>query len=211
MQVAATYQAVAIIFLRNRCDLLAGKFQVMVSSPEDELEPNAQPTSSLDSMQAAILPPKLAVFDEELSLRQQVANRYNKLLESCRAKFIRADTPPVIANKPLAASEAWREARQSLPQIVLPHIEPHNTSAWAQYTVRVQDREDIQAKLRAGGIPTAIHYPIPLNKQPAVADASVQLLRGDEAAQQVISSPPHSYLSSAAQQNTMAAILQAGA
>ena len=41
------------------------------------------------------------------------------------------------------------------------------TSVFAQYTVFVEDREAVQDKLKAAGIPTAVHYPIPLNEQPA--------------------------------------------
>jgi UDP-2-acetamido-2-deoxy-ribo-hexuluronate aminotransferase len=41
------------------------------------------------------------------------------------------------------------------------------TSVFAQYTVFVENREVIQEKLKQVGIPTAIHYPVPLNDQPA--------------------------------------------
>jgi UDP-2-acetamido-2-deoxy-ribo-hexuluronate aminotransferase len=75
-----------------------------------------------------------------------------------------------------------------------PVILPHNTSVFAQYTVRVQNRDAVQARLKAAGIPTAVHYPIPLNKQPAVADASASLPVCDEVAKQVISIPMHPYL-----------------
>ena len=74
------------------------------------------------------------------------------------------------------------------------YIEPHNTSAWAQYTIQVANREVLQEKLKHAGIPTAVHYPIPLNKQPAVADSSVRLPVGDAVAQHVISLPMHPYL-----------------
>lgn len=114
--------------------------------------------SRLDALQAAILLPKLAVFDAEIALRQQVAERYTKLL-----------------------SEAGITTT--------PYIKPHNTSAWAQYTIRVTDRDSLQGKLKEAGIPTAVHYPIPLNKQPAVADANVHMPVGDEVAQQVMSLP----------------------
>ena len=40
-----------------------------------------------------------------------------------------------------------------------------NTSVYAQYTVRIQQREQVQAALKAAGIPTAVHYPTPLNQQ----------------------------------------------
>jgi UDP-2-acetamido-2-deoxy-ribo-hexuluronate aminotransferase len=133
--------------------------------------------SRLDTLQAAILLPKLAVLDEELKARQQVADTYNSLL--CRSAPPRANPPATIQ---------------------LPHVEPHNTSAWAQYTIQVPNREALQEQLKQDGIPTAVHYPIPLNKQPAVADASVQLHVGDEVARRVMSLPMHPYLDTAAAQ-----------
>lgn len=44
---------------------------------------------------------------------------------------------------------------------------PDRTSVFAQYTVFVENREQLQEKLKIAGIPTAIHYPTPLNEQPA--------------------------------------------
>ena len=60
----------------------------------------------------------------------------------------------------------YTELLADVPGIITPYIEPHNTSVYAQYTVRVQNREELQAKLKEAGIPTAVHYPIPLNQQP---------------------------------------------
>jgi UDP-2-acetamido-2-deoxy-ribo-hexuluronate aminotransferase len=116
--------------------------------------------SRLDTLQAAILLPKLAVLDEEMAARQQVANRYTQLLNQAG-----------IATTP--------------------HIEAHNQSAWAQYTVQVNNREQVQERLKQAGVPTAVHYPIPLNKQPAVADTAAQLPAGDAVAQRVMSLPMH--------------------
>ena len=41
------------------------------------------------------------------------------------------------------------------------------TSVYAQYTVFVPDRDALQKRLSETGIPTAVHYPVPLNEQPA--------------------------------------------
>ncbi len=49
--------------------------------------------------------------------------------------------------------------------IVLPFVENEVTSAWAQYSVRVQHRDTLQAQLKEQGIPTAVHYPMPLHFQ----------------------------------------------
>ncbi|WP_036773002.1 DegT/DnrJ/EryC1/StrS family aminotransferase [Photorhabdus australis] len=119
--------------------------------------------SRLDTLQAAILLPKLDIFDEEMALRQTVATNYNQALND-------------------------------IGILTTPYIEPHNLSAYAQYTIRVKKRDELQHKLKEQGIPTAVHYPIPLNKQPAVA-SDIALPIGDEIAQEVISLPMHPYLS----------------
>jgi len=58
---------------------------------------------------------------------------------------------------------------QVLDEAGIPRVQqrPDRTSVFAQYTVFVADREGVQAKLKAAGIPTAVHYPAPLNEQPA--------------------------------------------
>jgi len=53
--------------------------------------------------------------------------------------------------------------------VVTPYIANYNTSVYAQYTVQVDNREQVQAKLKEAGVPTAVHYPIPLNLQPVFA------------------------------------------
>ena len=135
--------------------------------------------SRLDTLQAAILLPKLAIFEEEVTQRQQVAQRYDALLNQAGIH-------------------------------TTPYIEPHNTSVYAQYTIRVKNREALQQKLKAAGIPTVVHYPIPLNQQPAVADNTAQLPVGDTVAQQVLSLPMHPYLSPADQQTIVDALQQVG-
>lgn len=131
--------------------------------------------SRLDTLQAAILLPKLAVLDEELDQRQKVAARYTRLLNEAGVK-------------------------------ATPQVEVHNISAWAQYTVRVLGRDQVQKTLSEAGVPTAVHYPIPLNKQPAVADAHAHLPVGDEIALQVMSLPMSPNLSEDDQNRVVAAL-----
>lgn len=132
--------------------------------------------SRLDTIQAAILLPKLDILDEEIAARQRIAEEYNAAL----------DAPGIVA--PIAVSK-------------------HAASAWAQYTVRVQDRGVVQAVLKDRGIPTAVHYPLPLNRQPSVGDDSVTLPHGDKAADEVMSLPMHPYLSDA-QRDTISSVLR---
>ena len=49
--------------------------------------------------------------------------------------------------------------------LILPFIDKNTTSAFAQYSVRVKNRDELQAKLKELGIPTAVHYPMPLHLQ----------------------------------------------
>jgi UDP-2-acetamido-2-deoxy-ribo-hexuluronate aminotransferase len=46
-------------------------------------------------------------------------------------------------------------------------VRPDRDCVWAQYTILVDNRDSLQAALRGGGIPTAVHYPVSLNLQPA--------------------------------------------
>jgi UDP-2-acetamido-2-deoxy-ribo-hexuluronate aminotransferase len=125
--------------------------------------------SRLDTLQAAILLPKLEILDDEMQARQRVAETYTKLFNEAGV-------------------------------LTTPFIEMHNQSAWAQYTIQVENRADVQEKLKAQGIPTAVHYPIPLNKQPAVADVNAVLPVGDAVAERVMSLPMHPYLSENSQE-----------
>lgn len=131
--------------------------------------------SRLDTLQAAILLPKLEILDDEMQARQKVAEIYNQLFSQAGIN-------------------------------TTPFVESYNTSAWAQYTIQVDSRVEVQEKLKAQGIPTAVHYPIPLNKQPAVADVGVMLPIGDAIAEKVMSLPMHPYLTIEAQEKIVQAL-----
>ena len=75
-----------------------------------------------------------------------------------------------------------------------PQILPENYSAWAQYTVKVENRECLQRKLKVLGIPTAVHYPLPLNQQPAVSDNYAMLDVSNDLSRRVMSIPMHAYM-----------------
>jgi len=134
----------------------------------------------LDSLQAAVLLAKLAIFPEEVQARARIGARYSKLL----------------ANAPCVA----------------PYVEAHNTSVFAQYTLRLEDRDQVAKRLAEQGIPTAVHYPIPLNRQPVFASGGlppVALPVAEEAACQVLSLPMHPYLGDDEQQGVVRALMDA--
>jgi len=65
-------------------------------------------------------------------------------------------------------AEKYTEALKE-KDLILPFIDKRATSAWAQYSIRVKDRDAVQAKLKEQGIPTAVHYPMPLHLQECFA------------------------------------------
>ncbi len=90
----------------------------------------------LDTIQAATLNVKLKHYPEDLKKRQEVAQKYTNLFST---------THSPITHLPIHPSD--------------------RTSAWAQYSIRVKDRDEVQEKLKEAGIPTAVHYPKPLHLQ----------------------------------------------
>ena len=79
-----------------------------------------------------------------------------------------------------------------------PVIAEGNTSVYAQYTIEVDQRDAVQKALAAKGVPTAVHYPVPLHLQPAFAGLGLgggSFPVSERAAARVMSLPMHPYLS----------------
>jgi UDP-2-acetamido-2-deoxy-ribo-hexuluronate aminotransferase len=81
-------------------------------------------------------------------------------------------------------------------RFITPYIEPYNISAFAQYTLLHENRDAISQYLQGLQIPTAIHYPVPLHKQPIFAHLPQKsaLSVTERIAKQVISLPFHPYM-----------------
>jgi len=124
----------------------------------------------MDTIQAAILLPKLDIFLDELKKRKQVAKRYSDILKN--------------RNIPLTT----------------PKIPEGRESAWAQYSVLLDNkdiRSDLQLHLKKNNIPTAIYYPVPLHLQPVYGDLTYG--QGDfpiaeDCSSRILSLPMHPYL-----------------
>lgn len=133
----------------------------------------------LDTIQAAVLLEKLAIFEDEIERRQRIAERYDVAL---------ADV------------------------VATPALMDGATSVWAQYTIVSEKRDAIAAHLRDCGIPTAIYYPLPLNRQTAYSKyptAPGDTPVSDWLAERVISLPMHPYLDEATQDRIVAAVRSA--
>lgn len=139
----------------------------------------------LDTIQAAILLAKFDIFHEEIELRQQVAQRYTEVLL------------PLTSSGALLLPQAPRGAR----------------SAWAQYSVLAKDQEhrtQLQARLKAVNIPTAIYYPKPLHLQTAfkaLAYKEGEFPISEDCAKRIFSLPMHPYLEME-EQERIAAVLR---
>lgn len=93
--------------------------------------------------------------------------------------------------------------------VITPKIAEHNTSVFAQYSMRVQDRESMVAKLGEKEIPTAVHYPVPLHLQEVFV--SLGYKEGDfpiseKVSTQIMSLPMSPYLTESQQDFIVKAI-----
>jgi UDP-2-acetamido-2-deoxy-ribo-hexuluronate aminotransferase len=92
----------------------------------------------LDTLQCAILIPKLERFPWELEQRQRIAMRY---------------------------TQSFKEITGN--GVVLPEVANDRTSCWAQYTIQIPNRDAFQKAMTEKGVPTAVHYPRTMPDQPA--------------------------------------------
>lgn len=92
-----------------------------------------------------------------------------------------------------------------------PELMPVNTSVYAQYTIQVDDRDSVQESLKNAGIPTAVHYPVPLHLQPAFSSLNQSVGSfpiAEEAANRVMSLPMHPYLTDEQQDTICNALIE---
>lgn len=143
----------------------------------------------LDTLQAAILLAKMEIFPEEVEARARIGARYTELFQARGAVGTDVGSAPVLT----------------------PHVHPHNLSVYAQYTIQVEDRDAVAAKLNEQGIPTAVHYPIPLNEQPVfhVGLPGEDYPVSTAVARRVLSLPMHPYLDEGAQARVVEAVAEA--
>lgn len=108
----------------------------------------------------------------------------------------------VFNNELLARNEVADRYTALLQDAVkTPRLGADCTSAWAQYTIEVDERETIERAMREIGVPTAVHYPVALHLQPVFVTLAKQFGLGagsfphaEGAAKHVLSLPMHPYL-----------------
>lgn len=143
----------------------------------------------LDTLQAAVLLAKLDIFDDEVQARARIGARYGELIA---AAFERETDPARRVTTPFLAFGC--------------------TSVYAQYTIEVADRARVEQGLKARGIPTAVHYPVPLHLQPvfaALGQGAGSFPVSEAAGNRVLSLPMHPYLTEQQQVQIVAALKEA--
>lgn len=96
--------------------------------------------------------------------------------------------------------------------VICPVVREDRNCVWAQFTLRAENRAELLEKLKARGIPTAVHYPVPLNRQPAyqgLCRISGTLEHSTHASSRVFSLPMHPYLGADTQQRIVRTVLEA--
>lgn len=134
----------------------------------------------MDTLQCAIVLAKLERFPWELEQRQLLGARYREWI------------------------------RDLAVAVELLTVRPDRTCVWGQFTVMLADRDDVQKRLQARGIPTAVHYPRPLHQQPAYAVYAGRKSYpcSEDAAVRVMSLPMSADLSADHQRRVVDALLE---
>jgi len=97
-------------------------------------------------------------------------------------------------------------------KVVTPYIEQYNTSIFGQYTIQIENREEVQRKLKVEGIPTMVYYPIPLHLQPVLQyleHGKGSFPVSEDLSKKVISLPMNPWLSSNEQKNIAKSLMMA--
>ena len=108
----------------------------------------------------------------------------------------------------LAIGERYQQLIGELPLQRLA-VREDRDCVWAQFTVQVDEREAVVQALKQAGIPTAIHYPRPLHRQPAYEQRcriATPLTHAEAAARRVMSLPMSADLTEAQQDEVVAAL-----
>ena len=128
----------------------------------------------MDTIQAAIIIEKLSVFENEIKLRNSIADNYNKLLD--------------ISN---------------LGSIKKPFIEKECKSVYAQYSILSENRDLVKKKLSRFSIPSVVFYPHPLYNQKAYEDKSFSLKITEKVCKEILSLPMNPYMTKEEQEKVV--------
>jgi dTDP-4-amino-4,6-dideoxygalactose transaminase len=162
----------------------------------------------------------LVVTLKSLRVHGQGTDKYDNVRIGVNSRLDTIQAAILMCKLDIFADEI--EARQTIAaryagtlsnRVLTPSVPDDAVSVWAQYTVRIPGsrRDEVAAKLKATGVPTAIYYPRPLHQQTAYRHfpAAGALAVAQQLSGEVLSLPMHPYLDGATQERIVAAIVDA--
>jgi dTDP-4-amino-4,6-dideoxygalactose transaminase len=162
---------------------------------------------------------ELAVIMRSLRVHGQGSDKYDNVrigmngrLDTMQAAVL-IEKLKIFPDEIAARDRVAKRYNEMLGDVVaVPVVAEGNTSVWAQYTLRVPNRDSLAAALKAKGIPTAIYYPKPLHQQTAYCKfpcAGNGVPVSERLAGEVLSLPMHPYLEEAVQDRIITAVREA--
>tara|TARA_Y100000588_G_C14226136_1_gene913205 strand:- start:1044 stop:2186 length:1143 start_codon:yes stop_codon:yes gene_type:complete len=138
----------------------------------------------MDTLQAAILLAKFDSFPNEVKTRAKVGARYSARIA------------------------------EVCSSVTVPFIQAYNSSVFAQYTLQTAERDRVVEELRQSGVPTAVHYPVPIHLQPAIQNLNLgqgvgSMPIAESLATKVFSLPMHPFLDEQTQDQIIEALVGA--
>lgn len=152
-----------------------------------------------------------AVFTQDIELAEKIRmlrvhgakKRYHHELVGMNSRLDTIQAAVLLAKLEVFAVEV--ELRQKLASyydlklstyVQTPKVAEGNTHVYGQYTIRLQNRDEVARKLAKLGVPTAVHYPIPLHRQSAMQGVcrTHDTRNSDHLSDEVMSLPMHPYL-----------------
>lgn len=167
----------------------------------------------------------LLTDDQKLALRMRAIRTHggvqrhqhdylgmNARLDTLQAAVLLAKLPHFDAELARKTSAAEYYSRGLSGACVPPATAPGNTHVYAQYTVRVQNRDRVASKLREAGIPTAVYYPKCLHQErifSGLGYGSGSFPVSEKASEEVLSLPMHPFLTREEQDRVIGAFIAA--
>jgi len=150
-----------------------------------------------------------ALFTNDAGLAQAMRGRMDTL--QCAVVLAKLERFEWEVERRINIGRGYSRLLAEVPGIELLHVKEDRTSVYAQYTILAEDRPRMVTALKQAGIPTAIHYPKPLHRQPAYTEyrASGPLEHANYLAGRVLSLPMHPDLDPDTQSVVVAALQQA--
>jgi UDP-2-acetamido-2-deoxy-ribo-hexuluronate aminotransferase len=127
----------------------------------------------------------------------------------CAVILAKLDTFDWEVEQRIRIGRVYRDMVAEIPGIQAPIVRNDRTCVWAQFTIQTDRREEIVQSLKEVGVPTAVHYPMPVHQQPAYKSAirtAGSLGTSEKVSQRVLSLPMHPYMDEATMQTIVHAL-----